>query len=365
MKLIGLVGKGVVTTGVVAAGLSSGSWVNHTVHNDYASVRPAEGFAQESAMAPATVDSLIHYQFTQGERLVYALGADISGAGIESLAGSGGVAMRFQSSMVVLTEGVDTSGNGNLDIRFSDVQMEGSFMDAPVSLSHSLNGTEYDYGNEHVSTAAGDSIAGIPQIAFFDTPAKATVSPAGEVLSVSGAPGMDQMLAPENLVASVQFPEGDLDAGAKWESDFNMPVPGMGALSPSKTLNEVVGFELFRGRYCAIIRQTFGANQEGGTIQSPASALGDEMNFSVPQFNLNGENMIYFDVDGGRLVQVDLDLNFTMRIGEEFKAVTGLLGMYGDLLNELEGNKPGASAPQEDLLNLGVNIRGQLSLMDQ
>jgi len=365
VNIVGLAGKGLVTAGVVAAGLSSGSWVNQTVNHRSAAVQPVDGHVQETAPAPATMDSLIHYQFTPGERLVYALNADISGAGIESLAGSSGVAMRFQSAMDVLTEGVDTMGNGSLDIRFTGVQMEGSFMDAPIAFAHSLNGTEYHHGNEHISTAAGDSTAGIPQIAFFDTPTKATVSPSGAVLNVSGAPGMDQMIAPENLVAGVQFPSGDLDAGMQWESEFNMPVPGVGALVPSKTLNEVVGFELYRGRYCAIIRQTFGANQEGGALNSPASALGGEMNFSMPQFNLNGENMIYFDVDGGKLVQADLNLNFNMRIGQELKAVTGLLSVYGNLLNEIEGNAPGESNTTEDLLNLGVTIRGQLALVDQ
>ena len=362
MKLIGLLGKSIVTTGVVAAGLISGSWVNQTVHQKYPPPRSATGVAGESIPAPATTDSLIHYRFTPGERLVYTLGAEISGSGIESLAGSSGVAMQFQSAMQVLTERVDTSGNGHLDIRFTEVAMQGSFMDAPVSLYHTLGGTEYSHGGEHVSTAAGDSIAGIPQLEFFNQPTKATVSPAGEVLNVSGAPGMDKMLAPERLVAGVQFPAGDLDAGAQWESKFNMPVPGMGTLVPSRTLNELVGFQLFRGRYCAVIRQTFGANQEGGSIQSPASALGNEMNFSVPQFNLSGENTIYFDMDLGQLVQADLDLNFTMRIGEELKAVTGLLSLYGDLLNELEGGVPGEAAGAGDLLNLGVNIRGQLLL---
>lgn len=366
MKVTALLGKTALTAGVVAAGLGSGSWVNDAVHDQRPAFRTSTAaYPQEAETPAATVDSLLHYHFTPGERLHYGLRADISGAGIESLAGSSGVAMSFQSAMEMRTDSVDTSGNGHLDIRFTRVEMQGSFMDAPVSLSHSISGTEYHHGNEHVSTAAGDSTKGIPQLEFFDTPTKAVVSPAGVVLQVSGAPGMDQMISPEQLVASVQFPSGDLDPGTTWESDFGMPVPGMGTLVPSKTVNELVGFDLYRGRYCAKIRQTIVANQEGGTINSPKSALGDEMNFSVPQFNLSGENIIYFDVDKGQMVEADMDLTFSMRIGEELKAVAGMLSIYGNLLNEIEGSKPGESQPKEDLLNLGVNIRGQMLLMDQ
>jgi hypothetical protein len=368
MKLLTLLGKAALATGAVAAGLGSGSWVNQAVHQRATPLRSTSANPQDSpevAPAAATLDSLLHYQFTPGERLMYGLSADISGSGIESLAGAGGVAMAFQSVMQVLTERVDGSGNGYLDIRFTDVQMQGSFMDAPVSLSHSLTGTEYQHGSEHISTAAGDSIAGIPQLEFFNTPTKATVTPAGVVLEVSGAPGMDQMIAPEQLVASVQFPAGELDAGAQWESEFGMPVPGVGTVVPSRTLNELVGFDLYRGRYCAKIRQTIIANQEGGTLNSPQSALGDEMNFSMPLFNLSGENTLYFDVDAGQLVDAYLDLTFSMRIGEELKAVAGVLDIYGKLLNELEGSQTQDAQPKEDLLNLGVNIRGQLSLLEQ
>ena len=85
MKVTALLGKGLVATGVVAAGLSSGSWVNHTVHRSYTPAQPAPdtGLA-EGELAPATPDSLLHYQFTPGERLLYSLGADISGAGMSS-----------------------------------------------------------------------------------------------------------------------------------------------------------------------------------------------------------------------------------------------------------------------------------------
>lgn len=366
MKLLALLGKGALATGVVAAGLSSGRWVNQTVHPRatpaYATYN--EQPAPDGALvSPATPDSLFHYTFTQGENLLYGLEADISGSGIESLAGSSGVAMAFRSVMQVHTDSVDALGNGTLDIRFNQVEMQGSFMDAPVSLMHSIAGTEYHHGSEHVSTAAGDSIAGIPQLEFFNKPTKATISPAGLVLNVAGAPGMDQMINPESLVASVQFPDGDIDPGAQWESDFGMPVPGIGSPVASKAVNVLEGMALYRGRYCARIRQTLVSKQENGAIDSPESALGDATGFSLPQFDLRGENVIYFDVDNGQLVEADLDLTFSMRIGEELKAVTGMLSIYGDLLNELEGNKPGEKS-KEDLLSLGLNINGRISLLE-
>lgn len=366
MKLLALMGKGVLAAGVAAAGLTSGQWVNQNVHRSAAPIEtaPSDTPPPDGGMAaPATVDSLFHYQFTPGETLYYGLNADVRGTGIESLAGAGGVAMAFRSSLVVKTESVDTLGNGYLDIRFGPVEMQGSFMDAPVSLAHSLAGTEFQHGNEYVSTAAGDSIAGIPQLQFFNQPTKATVSPAGIVLEVSGAPGMDKLIAPESLIASVQFPEGDLDPGAQWVTDFGMPVPGIGTPVASTAVNTLDGMDLYRGRYCARIRQKLNAQQLDGTISSPESALGEATGFSMPQFNLQGENVIYFDLDNGQLVDAELQLTFMMQIGAELKAVAGMLSMYGDLLNEIEGIDPSAK-PADDLLKLGLMINGRLSLLE-
>jgi hypothetical protein len=357
-------GKGILTAGVAAAGLSAGNWAHNTLHRATTYTPPGNAATETAPMLPATPESLLHYQFVPGQRTYYRLQADISGAGIESLAGSGGVAMGFGADMNVLTEQVDDEGNGYLDIRFDHVQMQGSFMDEPVNLTHSVSGTEYHYGNENVSTAAGDNVAGIPQLEFFNTPTKAVVSPSGKVLQVSGAPGMDQMLSPETLLASVQFPAGDLDAGAQWTSDFGMPVPGVGGLVSSQAVNTLEGYDLFRGRYCAIIRQTLNAQQNDGQITSPQSALGEEMNFSMPSFDLDGENRIYFDVENGTLIQADLNLNFSMTIGEELKAVAQTLDLYGKLLNEIEGGRSADGQPQEDLLNLGLNITGSLSIVD-
>lgn len=369
MKVTAFLGKGLLTAGVAAAGLSTGNWARETVQQSplraaqYSATLPVEQ-PQVDGFVPATTESLLHYQFVPGERTYYRLQADISGAGIESLAGSGGVAMGFGGDMQVMTESVDTSGNGHVDIRFDNVVMQGSFMDQPINLSHSMAGTEYHYGNENISTAGGDSIKGIPQLEFFNTPTKAVVSPSGEVLQVSGAPGMDQMLSPETIVASVQFPAGDVNPGAQWTSDFGMPVPGMGDLVSSRAVNTLEGFDLYRGRYCAIISQTLTSQQKYGQINSPASALGDEMSFSMPSFDLTGQNRIYFDVENGKLVQADLNLNFSMAIGEELKAVAQTLDIYGKLLNELEGGKTAEKQPQEDLLNLGLKIAGSLSIVD-
>ncbi len=366
MKLLAFLGKGTLATATVAAGLGAGSWVNERVQPQPTRLTTAystQGIAAAPAAptVPVTTDSLFHYQFVAGERLDYALDASIGGTGVESLVGPGNVAMRFSSDMNVTTESVDLLGNGDLSIGFDRVEMTGSFMDAPVNLVHSMTGTEFSHGKDRVSTAKGDSIAGIPQLAFFNTPTKARVSPAGEVLSVSGAPGMEQMLSPEQLMTSVQFPSGDLDTGAQWESDFNMPIPGIGTPVGARTLNVLEGFQLFRGRYCGVIRQTILADQKNGSLVSPESVFGDEMNFAMPEFKLSGENVIYFDVDNGQLVQADMNLQFTMRIGQQLKPIADALNLYGKLLNEIEGTTPG-EAQGEDLLDLGLEIQATLAL---
>ena len=367
MKTMAFLGKSLLVTGTVAAGLSTGGWVGERSQSPSAyrqSFMETGEEASPAALPPATTDSLFHYQFVSGERLEYALDATIGGSGIESLAGPGNVAMEFSSDMYVETLGVDLAGNGDLLIGFDTVEMRGSFMDAPVNLMHSLGGTEFNHGNSHISTAQGDSIAGIPQLEFFNKPTRAEITPAGDVLNVFGAPGMDRMLSPEKLVASVRFPDGDLDEGAQWISEFAMPVPGIGSPVASQATNVLEGFELYRGRYCGVIRQTIQAKQEAGTAVSPESVLGDEMNFSLPEFKLSGENLIYFDIDNGQLIQADMNLDFSLRIGDQLKPVADMLSLYGELLNEIEGNDPGEKG-DAGLLDLGLNITGTLSLVTQ
>ncbi len=367
-KSMAFLGKGALAVTTVAVGLGAGTQVN-----DWAQTRTAGAYStSQTAPAgdgpvaalddPATADSLFHYNFIPGQRLDYGLDATIAGTGAESMVGPGNVAMRFWSDLYVQTEGVDVGGNGNLSIGFDRVEMNGSFMDGPVNLVHSVAGTEFSHGNDAISTAQGDSIAGIPQLQFFNKPTKVRVSPAGEVLSVSGAPGMEKMLAPEQILTSVQFPSGDLDAGAQWESDFAMPIPGFGTPVGSKTLNVLEGFELFRGRYCGVVRQTIISEQQEGTVNSPESALGEEMNFSLPEFKLSGENLIYFDVDNGQLVEADMNLRVTMRIGQQLKPMMDALNVYGKLLNDMDGTKS-EDGESESLLDMGLNIDATLVLL--
>ncbi len=367
MKFLAFLGKSALATTAVAAGLGTGNWVNEQVHTPQTHLSTAhmEEDTPESPLGePASAESLFHYQFIPGETLYYALDATVGGSGIESLTGPGSVAMEFTSDMHVHTESIDLLGNGTIEIAFDQVQMNGSFMDAPVNLTHSMAGTEFSHGNDSLSTAQGDSTAGIPQLDFFNTPTRALVSPAGEVLQVYGAPGMDQLLSPQEIVTSVEFPAGDLDAGAQWTSDFAMPVPGLGAGVASTATNVLEGFQLFRGRYCGVVRQTILSSQEDGTLASPESALGEEMNFSLPEFKLRGENLIYFDVDNGQLVQAEMNLDFTMRIGDQLKPMADMMNLYGKLLNEIEGNAPGES-DGEDLLDLGINIQATLALLTE
>jgi len=367
MKLFTFLGRGLLGAAAVVVGLGAGEWVQARMHSPPAQRTAIAALGhhatpQPTLPDPATPDSLLHYRFVPGDRFHYALDATISGSGIESLTGPGSVAMEFVSDLSVVTESADLAGNGNLSIAFDRVEMRGSFMDAPVHLVHTIAGTEFVHGNQHLSTANGDSIAGIPQLAFFNTPTKARISPAGEVLKVSGAPGMDKLLSPEAILAGVKFPAGDLDAGAQWTSTFAMPVPGIGAPTTATALNVLEGFQLYRGRYCGVIRQTLRADQVDGGLSIPESALGGEMNFSMPEFSVGGENRIYFDVDNGQLVQADLNLEISLRIGGQLQPMAEMLDLYGKLLNELEGAVPGGP-PAEDTLGLGLAIRATLALL--
>jgi hypothetical protein len=136
----------------------------------------------------------------------------------------------------------------------------------------------------------------------------------------------------------------------------------MGTPAAAQATNVLEGFELYRGRYCGVIRQTLNAQQDGGALHAPESALSEASDFSLPEFRLSGENLIYFDVDNGELVEATLNLDLTMQIGEQLKPVADMLNLYGQLLNEIDGLGAAPDGSGEALLDLGMNIQASLSL---
>ncbi len=80
----------------------------------------------------------------------------------------------------------------------------------------------------------------------------------------------------------------------------------------------------------------------------------------MPLFRVKGLNTVFFDMDRGRVHQSDMDVDFDMVLGEELKPLVSMLGMMGDLLREVEGEK----VPQAgNLSDISVKIKGTMRLV--
>ena len=326
--------------------------------------------AQPTQTAPATPpplpDGPFAYRFVPNEHLVYRLQADIEGTGLDFGQGSP-VAMTMDSGLSLVTESVDGFGNGSLRLTFDEVYMGGDFMGGPFELRHGPERTVMTMdGRPLVDTAQGQSTKGIPQLEFFQQPIRMKVAPDGRVLNVSGGAGLGTMLSPTQMLTPTQFPSPEFREGQQWESQFNLPVPGLGAAAPARALNTFIGRRVIRGRQCAVIRQELFSSQQDGTMASPKSVLGEGMEFTMPIFEVSGENWIYFDEGNGQLVECDMDMEFTLQLGEELKPVGDLLNLYSELFRELDGQpSPPSQQPEEKhpLLDLGAHIQGSLTLV--
>ncbi|MBZ0127423.1 MAG: hypothetical protein K8F32_13720, partial [Rhodocyclaceae bacterium] len=252
--------------------------------------------------APPTVDyGPFAYRFNTGDTLRYRLDAEVQGTGAESI-GSSLIDMELRSEMTLATQSVDTSGNGALQMTFGSVDMGGNFMGGPIELHKTPERTVMRMANVSLDTDRGDSTAGIPQLEFFDTPIDMIVSPTGQVLKLSGSPGMDQMLVTSAVVQSFEWPSQEMPVGYQWQSRINLPVPGLNSAAPAVVTNTIVGYENLNGHQCAVVDQIFEAIQDDGGITSPDSIMGEGMSFSMPRFQVDGDNRIYFDTQTGTLV---------------------------------------------------------------
>jgi hypothetical protein len=322
----------------------------------------------ETPLANTAPKGPFSYQFTQNENLRYTMKARVEGTGTEGFSPED-VNLFMSADMNLTTQAVDDSGNADIRFSFDRVDMAGTFMGFPVEMSKSPERTRMsvDQG-QPLDTDQGSPTSGIPQLEFFDTPIDMKVGPDGRVLSVRGGTGFEGMISPDALVAPIEFPDPEMAPGYSWTTEYDMPVPGLGTAAKTKAVNTFRGYEEIGGRRLAVIDQEMSSRQYGGTMNSPESIFGEGMGFTVPTFEVRGNNTIYFDVEKGQLVKTDMNVDFDLELGEQMQAIAGLLGAYGNLLNEVEGgqgNRPSPEEPKKSLLDLGLNIKASMELVDE
>jgi hypothetical protein len=306
------------------------------------------------------------YTYTVGEKLRYRLDTRIDGSGLDSLS-SMPITLDLSSNLSLTTESVDTEGNAVIRLAFDSVSMNGEFMENPYQLMQDGNDTYLSEGNRtHIDTAQNiGSIQGIPQLKFFKEPVIMTVAPNGQVLKLSGGSDLGSMLTAVPAVSALEFPDGELEQGHQWESRISLPVPAFGTAAAARIVNTLLGYQYLDDQLCAVVHQEFISHQDDGTLDSPESVFGEALQFSLATFDLRGENLVYFDVNVGRLVFCEMDLRLDMAIGGVIGDTAGQLmellgGLGGGELGDLLG---GAQESTGNLLEFGTDIRGELVLL--
>ncbi len=338
---------------------------------------PAESLPRDGTDVGASVVSErgpFTFRFTPGERLSYRLNTQISGGGIEMMTASS-VGLTFDSLMTLATKSVDAAGNADLCLTFDEAYLRGDFMGSPYEMRLDQQGAYVAQGNTpQIDTFHGlGSMAGVPQLEFFQHPITMKVAPNVQVLSVSGSQDLSSMLTAMPSFSSLEFPSEYMADGRQWESHILLPVPGFGAPAKARIRNTFVGYEYVGEKYCGVIEQEFLSEQKDGALEAPESALGEATRFSMPLFTLQGKNYVYFDVNNGQLVHSTMDLGLNINIGQMLGDMSGLLGgLTTDISKLLGGTASGledllgdisGQGGWDDLLKLDLIIKGDMALL--
>ena len=366
---------GTIASVVVAGAVAAGVWLASNFR-----VVPAGEPTSFFRLADGTDEPVAEggagpfaFRFAAGERTTYSLNAMVGGQGID-MGDTSDVDLQMSSYMHLDTESVDRRGNASLQLSFDETTMQGSFMDSPFAMFSGASGaTVQNAGQTVVDTTQGiGSTDNIPQLAFLRTPVKMKVTSSGEVTHLSGPKGIGALLGEMPLYSELDFPSDRMKEGSQWTSDFAMPIPGFAQPAKASIENRFIGYEDYAGRRCGVIEQTIRSSQEQGTLDSPESVFGEAMGFSMPNFKLSGESIVYFDVDNGKLVYNDMNLNVKLEIGQALggagAAISGMFEQMGSLINEdlpeFEGfgkKKEG----QKNLLDLDLDVHATLALTEQ
>ncbi len=307
------------------------------------------------------------FKFTPEELLHYRVDAAISGKGAD-----GGLAadvnMDFMGDFDLYTKAVDGAGVADLRVLFENASLQGDFLGTPFEMGYDEHRAYIYDGRTRIDTERGDSVQGIPQMDYFRQPISLRVASNGEVLDVSGQAGLTGLLTALPALARVEFPENEIGDGTQWESRIKMPVPGFGTAVDTRILNTLIGYQYLGAKYCAVIQQDFGATQTDGTLNAPESALGESVQVTVPLFDLQGRNLVYFDVVNGQLVHTVLDLDLNMNFGKMLGNIVGILDqLSGGLLEEDLAGPDRSLGPEDstaDLLDLSLGIEGAITQID-
>lgn len=352
----------------LAGGISVGYWIASDGERptDAAAVETPEGSrldADGAAPPPALAslpDGPFKAAFEEGQLLAYRLDSEIEGGGTES-GDFSEVYMKFGSDVTLYTEKVADDGVADMRFVFEHASVAGTFFESPFEIS---------FDEPTKSSGIGvDTLQQGPQYAFLTTPIEMRVAPDGTVLDISSPGSFKDMLGSIAAIPHIKFPNTELVEGMEWETKLKLPVPGIGDAIDTTVHNKLIGRERMGNYDCGVVLQRIGARGEDTKASVPDGSAEKPMLFSVPLFDLQGENTIHFDLKTGRLIHATLDMDFALRIKEQ-------LGDVGKFLQQLVPDMAGENTSggledllhpdgKSDLMDFSLKIDGAMSLVNE
>lgn len=358
--------RAILAVGSLAAIITGANYFSTDTPQSAEDYTPSNQYFRNSP-DPESEKGPFRFKFTKGEQRIYALQAGVTGSGLD-VGNPEGVDMHMASNMILETKNVDRDGKAQLELRFDETTFQGDFMGSPYEMFVTQTIARATHAGRNTVPETNKKSSN-PQIAFFQHPIQMEVGPDGNVTHLDGPGEISALLAQAPLYSDLEFPRSELTSGESWVSEFALPIPGLAQAPKAQILNHYQGTDVYAGRECGVIHQTLSSAQTNGAVQSSFGADQELMGFSIPDFNLAGENIVYFDLNDGAVVYTDMRLNVKLSLGQVLggagDAIEGLLegmgNLVGDELPEFQGfgqKRPG----QESLLDLDLDIAATLAL---
>ncbi|MBX7256760.1 MAG: hypothetical protein K1Y02_10390 [Candidatus Hydrogenedentes bacterium] len=297
-------------------------------------------------------------RFVQGDISNYRVDAAIRGKGFDAGEFSG-VETQFVSDFSVLTKEVAADKSADMRISFDSAQLTGSFMDVPFEMGYTPERSYMFYGNTSYDTAKTPAQPGNSQFAYFSTPIAVRVASNGSVQKIEGPEGMASMLSAVPSLSFVEYPADTIEQGKAWESRFALPIPGFGGAVQARVTNTFLGYQELEGHTCGVIQQTYATDDTVG--DAPLVNTEEGVSIGMPTFDLNGQGLVYFDVNNGKLVHSTLNLQLTMGLS---KMLGGLADVLSTITQDYANQGEAESEQPANLLDLMLTIEGAITLID-
>lgn len=235
---------------------------------------------------------LLCEKYTAGERIGYHLEVrakgdmEASGAVLGSGSGDGSLDAKLYGDFAIDVLDVDAEGNSELQLTVANLDLTGRA--AFGGMEHSLDGM----GANPLKQLSGQTL--VMKVDPFGKPI-GTVSG-----SFANLPGMQGFLGSQFADA----PRHELSVGDEWTATQSFDLGGAGGFVPSmpggmSVTCRVEGYKRVKGRDCMAI-SIRGSMDDGGGLQMPGMSM---------EFGLDLEGVMFYDPEGGRLVQCAMDVS--------------------------------------------------------